>query len=66
MIKPTKNFRMPKSAKTQIALLCNSQEERVTHKHLLIQGQLAAEAAIRRTPKQTRGVSLTDLSIATE
>lgn len=48
---PDKNFRLSKSAKTQIALLCKSNEDRSFYKELMIQGELAEEAARRQSLK---------------
>jgi hypothetical protein len=48
---PDKNFRLSKRAKTQIALLCKSNEDRSFYKSLMIQGELAEEAARRQSLK---------------
>ncbi len=45
MIKPDKNYRMSKAAKTKVALMCNTAQERNHLKKLLIDGELTAEAA---------------------
>ena len=48
---PDKNFRLSKRAKTQIALLCKSNEDRSHYKYLMIQSELAEAAARRQALK---------------
>ena len=43
--KPDRNFKMSKTAKTMIALMKGTQEQRNQYKRMMIQAQLAAEAA---------------------
>ena len=51
MIRPDKNYNMSRSAKTKIALMCGNSSERSHLKHMLIQGELSAEAARRQSLK---------------
>lgn len=51
MIKSDKNYRMSKSAKTKIALMCKNADERNHLKRMLIDCELAAEAARRQALK---------------
>jgi hypothetical protein len=44
---PDKNFKMPVSSKTRIALFKGSKEEKNYLKHMLIQSQLSEESARR-------------------
>jgi len=54
MIKPDKNYRMTKTSKRKIALMCKNADERNHLKELLIQGELAEEAA-RRASLKSKG-----------
>jgi hypothetical protein len=54
MIKPDKNYRMSKSAKTKIALMCKNASERSHLKSLLIQSELA-EVAARKQALKSKG-----------
>ncbi len=51
MASPDKNYRMSKAAKTKIALMCNTPQERNHLKKLLIDGELCIEAARRASLK---------------
>ncbi len=55
MIKPDKNFRLSKAAKTKVALMCKSAEDRNHLRGLLIQGELAIESARRQSLKTKTG-----------
>jgi hypothetical protein len=51
MIRPDKNYKMSRAAKTKVALMCNSAEERNHLKTMLIQAELSAESARRQALK---------------
>jgi hypothetical protein len=51
MIRPDKNYKMSRAAKTKVALMCNSTEERNHLKSMLIQAELSAESARRQALK---------------
>jgi len=51
MIRPDKNYKMSRAAKTKVALMCKSNEERNHLKALLIQAELSAESARRQALK---------------
>ena len=54
MATPDKNYRMSRSAKTKIALMCNNSQERNHLKRMLIDAELSAEAA-RRASLKSKG-----------
>lgn len=54
MIKPDKNYKMSKTSKRKIALMCKNTDERNHLKRMLIEGELAAEAA-RRSALKSKG-----------
>lgn len=54
MATPDKNYRMSSSAKTKIALMCKTNEERSHLKRMLIDAELSAEAA-RRASLKSKG-----------
>lgn len=45
MSNPDKNYRMSRAAKTLVALMCKTQNERSHLKSILIDGELSASAA---------------------
>jgi hypothetical protein len=51
MIRPDKNYRMSRAAKTKIALMCKTADERHHLKSMLIQAELSAESARRQALK---------------
>jgi hypothetical protein len=51
MIRPDKNYRMSRAAKTKIALMCKNADERNHLKTMLIQSELSAESARRQSLK---------------
>ena len=59
MIRPDKNYNMSRSAKTKIALMCKTADERHHLKTILIQGELSAEAA-RRASLKSKGSKTKD------
>ena len=54
MIRPDKNYNMSRAAKTKIALMCNSADERAHLKGMLIQSELSAESA-RKASLKSKG-----------
>lgn len=60
MIRPDKNFNLSKRSKAMIALMCKNDDERVSLKHMLIQSQLAEEAA-KRAALKSKGAKGKDL-----
>lgn len=53
MINPDSNFKLSKSAKTKLALMCKTAENRSEYKHMLIQAELA-EAAARKAALKSK------------
>lgn len=60
MVRPDKNYKMSKAAKTKLALMTRNKEDRDHLKSMLIDAELSAEAA-RRAALKSKGAKGKDL-----